>query len=46
VNPAGVGEARPGPAAGPVEPRAGGEAASYQRLREHLAYLRLPDAEV
>ena len=31
-------------AAGPVEPRSGAEAALYQRLREHLAYLRLPDA--
>ena len=34
----------PAGAAGPVEPRPAGEAALYQRLREHLAYLRLPDA--
>ena len=34
----------PPTAAGPVEPRSGPEAALYQRLREHLAYLRLPDA--
>lgn len=27
-----------------AEPRSGAEAAVYQRLREHLAYLRLPDA--
>ena len=31
-------------AAGPAAPRSAGEAALYQRLREHLAYLRLPDA--
>ena len=33
-----------GATAGPVEPRPAGEAVLYQRLREHLAYLRLPDA--
>ena len=30
--------------AGSVEPRSGAEAVLYQRLREHLGYLRLPDA--
>jgi hypothetical protein len=34
----------PPTAAGLAEPRSGAEAALYQRLREHLAYLRLPDA--
>ena len=34
----------PAGAAGPEGPRSGAEAALYQRLREHLAYLRLPDA--
>ncbi len=28
----------------PAQPRSGAEAAIYQRLREHLAYLQLPDA--
>jgi DNA replication protein DnaC len=34
----------PAGAAGPEGPRSGAEAVLYQRLREHLAYLRLPDA--
>ena len=32
------------PTSGSGQPRSAGEAALYQRLREHLAYLRLPDA--
>lgn len=32
------------PAAGELGPRSGAEAQLYQRLREHLGYLRLPDA--
>ncbi len=41
----GTGAAGAAPAAaGAAQPRSGAEAALYQRLREHLAYLRLPDA--
>jgi DNA replication protein DnaC len=32
------------PSAGELGPRSGAEAQLYQRLREHLGYLRLPDA--
>jgi hypothetical protein len=33
-----------GPVPNPDMPRSTGEAAAYQRLREYLGYLRLPDA--
>jgi DNA replication protein DnaC len=32
------------PTPSPSQPRSSAEAVTYQRLREHLAYLRLPDA--
>ena len=42
--PPGTGPGGTGAGGTGAQPRSGAEAALYQRLREHLAYLRLPDA--